>query len=39
VPDQRREDSGPLLAKGPLDVVHAVVAAGISMTGRTSTVP
>src|SRR4029079_14645992 len=39
VPDQRRQDSGPLLAKGPLDVVHACAAAGISRPGRTSTGP
>ena len=39
VADQRGEDRRALVAEGPLDGVHAVAAAGISMIGRTSTVP
>jgi hypothetical protein len=39
LPDQRRENSGALLAEGPLDGVHAVAGAPTSITGRTSTVP
>ena len=39
VADQSGEDRRALVAEGPLDGVHAVAAAGISMIGRTSTVP